>query len=139
MNLDTILNVGETYIREYLVKSEDTADSIGNKGVTMLSTPAMIRFMEATAGHIVFSRLPENYRPVGTKIDIEHINPTPIGMKVTVKATLTAIEGKKLHYDVEAFNEKCKIGFGIIEQHVINLEGFLNKNSEVTSNRVPAL
>lgn len=128
MNLNILLKVGETFVNEYIVKPENTADSIGNKGVIVLSTPSMIGFMEDTATHVVIDNIPENYRPVGTKIDIEHINSTPVNMKVTVKATLTAIEGKKLHYNVEAFNEKCKIGFGTYEQHVISLGKFLNKH-----------
>jgi predicted thioesterase len=88
----------------------------------------MIGFMEETATHVVIDNMPENYRPVGTKINVEHINPTPVNMKVTIKATLIAIEGRKLSYNVEAFNEKCKIGFGIYEQHVINLGDFLSKD-----------
>ena len=130
MNFNTLLKVGETLVNEYIVKPENTADFIGNKGVTMLSTPSMIGFMEDTATHVVIDNMPENYRPVGTKINVEHINPTPVNMKVTVKATLIAIEGRKLRYNVEAFNEKCKIGFGIYEQHVINLGDFLSKNCE---------
>ncbi|MGY0373722.1 thioesterase family protein [Clostridium sp. JNZ J1-5] len=128
MNLNTLLKVGETFVNEYIVKPENTADSIGNKGVIVLSTPSMIGFMEDTATRVVIDNIPENYRPVGTKIDVEHINSTPINMKVTIKATLIAIEGKKLRYNVEAFNEKCKIGFGTYEQHVISLGNFLNKN-----------
>jgi fluoroacetyl-CoA thioesterase len=126
MNLNTLLNIGETLVNEYIVKPEDTADFIGNKGVTTLSTPSMIAFMEDTAAHVVIHNIPENYRPVGTKINVEHIKPTSVNMKVTVKATLIAIEGRKLSFNVEAFNEKCKIGFGIYEQHVINLDNFLN-------------
>jgi predicted thioesterase len=61
------------------------------------------------------------------KINVDHINPTPVNTIFSVKATLIAIEGRKLRYSVEAFNEKCKIGFGIYEQHVINLDNFLNK------------
>ena len=128
MNFNTLLNVGETLVIEYIVKPEDTAEFIGNKGVTTLSTPSMIRFMEDAANHVVIDNMPENYRSVGTKINVEHINPTPVNMKVTVKATLIAIEGRKLRYNVEAFNEKCKIGFGIYEQHIINLGDFLSKN-----------
>ena len=127
MNLNTLLNVGETLVNEFIVKPEDTADFIGNKGVTALSTPSMIRLMETTANNIVVDNIPENHRSVGTKIDVEHINPTPVNTKVTVKATLIAIEGKKLRYIIEACNEKCKISFGTYEQHVINLDNFLNK------------
>lgn len=127
MDINALLKVGETNVKEYLVKQEDTAEYIGNKGVTMLSTPAMIRFMEDASAQIVFNNMPKNCRPVGTKINVEHINPTPVNTKVTVKATLTAIKGKKLCFAVEAFNKKCKIGFGEYEQHIIVLEDFLNK------------
>jgi len=128
MNFDALLKVGESLVKEYIVRPENTADFIGNKGVTTLSTPSMIGFMEDTATHVVIDYMPENYRPVGTKINVEHINPTPVNMKVTIKATLIAIEGSKLRYNVEAFNEKYKIGFGIYEQHMINLGNFLSKN-----------
>ena len=128
MNFDTLLKVGETFVNEYIVKPENTADFIGNKGVTVLSTPSMIGFMEETATHVVIDNMPENYKTVGTKIDVEHINSTPVNMKVTIKATLIAIEGRKLRYNVEAFNEKCKIGFGTYEQHIINLGNFLNNH-----------
>lgn len=127
MNFDTLLKVGDTNINEYIVKQENTADFLGNEGVTVLSTPSMIGFMEATAAQIVTTKLPENYRPVGTKINIEHINSTPVNSKVTVKATLMTLEGRKLRFNVEAFNEKSKIGFGEYEQHIINLNSFLNK------------
>ncbi|WP_411911147.1 thioesterase, FlK family [Clostridium estertheticum] len=46
-----------------------------NKGVTALSTPSMIRFIEDTTNYIVMDNMPENYRLVGTKINVEHINP----------------------------------------------------------------
>jgi len=128
MNFNTIFKIGESIVKEYIVKIEDTADFIGNKGVITLSTPSMIRFMEDAATSLVIDNMPKNYKTVGTKINIEHINPTPVNMKVTVNVTLIAIEGKKLRYNVEAFNEKCKIGFGIYEQHVINLGDFLNKH-----------
>lgn len=128
MNFNTLLKVGETLVNEYIVKPENTADVIGNTGVNVLSTPSMIAFMEHTAAHVVLDKIPKNYRVVGTKINVEHINSTPVNMKVTVEATLTAVEGRKLRYDVKAFNEKCKIGFGTYEQHIINLDNFLNKN-----------
>ncbi|WP_404814497.1 thioesterase, FlK family [Clostridium estertheticum] len=54
---------------------KNSADFIENKGVTALSTPSMIRFIEDTANHIVMDNMPENYRSVGTKINVEHINP----------------------------------------------------------------
>lgn len=128
MELTEFIKIGEVNAKEFLVKAEDTADYIGNTGVKVLSTPSMIRFMEDTAAHIIVSKLPSGYRPVGTKIDVAHIGPTPIGGTVTVKATLTAIEKRKLTYDVAAYYGENKIGFGSYQQHVISLERFMGKN-----------
>ena len=127
MDFNTLFKVGDININEYIVKPENTADFLGNDGVSVLSTPSMIGFMENTAAQIVTTKLPENYRPVGTKINIEHISSAPVNTKVTIKATLITLEGRKLRFNVEAFNEKCKIGFGEYEQHIINLNEFLNK------------
>jgi predicted thioesterase len=127
MNFDSLLKVGETKINEYIVKKENTADFIGNKGIEVLSTPSMIGFMECTAFDLVAPNIPEGYRPVGTKINIEHISSTPINTKVKVKATLAEVNGRKLVFNVEAFNEKCKIGQGTCEQHIINIKSFLSK------------
>jgi fluoroacetyl-CoA thioesterase len=128
MDFNALLKVGDTNINKYMVKLENTADFLENEGVTVLSTPSMIGFMEVTAAQIVTSKIPKNYRPVGTKIDIQHINSTPVNTEVTIKATLIALEGRRLRFDVEAFNEKCKIGFGKYEQHIVNLNEFLAKH-----------
>lgn len=130
MNLNKTLKTGTSITKEYIVTKAETADSIGNKGVIVLSTPSMIKYMEETASQIVFNQLPKQYSPVGTKICIEHVNPTYIDMKVIVSATLISIDGKKLIYRVEAHNEHNIIGFGEYEQHIINLDHFLNKQNK---------
>lgn len=127
MDCSSILKVGETVSKEFIVKETDTADYLGNKGVKVLSTPAMIFYMEFAASSIVFERIPENYRPVGTRIDVKHINPTPLDGKITVNAVVKAIDGRKVTYDVEAFYDEVKIGYGEYDLHVINLEKFKNK------------
>ena len=127
MDLNNILKIGESISREYTVKEEDTADYLGNKGITVLSTSAMIFYMELTASSIVFEKIRENYRPVGSRIDVKHINPAPQGSKIRVKATVKAIDGRKVTYDVEAFNEETKIGYGEYDLHIVDLNEFKNK------------
>lgn len=127
MDIRTILKVGETVSKEYIVREMDTADYLGNKGVAVLSTPAMIAYMELAASSIIFERVPENYRPVGTKIDIKHINPAPLGGKITVNGVVTDINGRKATFNVEVLNGKNKIGYGEYGVHVVDLNKFKNK------------
>jgi fluoroacetyl-CoA thioesterase len=127
VDCSTIVKIGERVSKEYIVGQTDTADYLGNNGVTVLSTPAMISYMEKTAAGTVLERLPEGFRPVGTRIDIMHINPTPIGSRITVNAVVKSINGRKVTFDVEAFHNEIKIGYGEYEIHVIDLNKFKNK------------
>ena len=113
--------------KEFIVKEKDTADYLGNKGVRVLSTPAMIYYMELTASSIVFERIPENYRPVGSRIDVKHINPAPLGSEIRVNAIVKGINGRKVTYDVEVLKDKTKIGYGEYDLHVVDLNKFKNK------------
>ncbi len=51
--------------------------------------------------------------------------PTPIGQKVTVKGRVKDQDGRKVVFEVEAYNEAgTKIGEGIHERRVIDLTRF---------------
>ncbi len=84
---------------------ENTAKKFGSGSVNVFATPAMIGLMEKASIEAVDHLLPDGYATVGTKIDVKHLAPTPIGMIIIAKAELEEIEGKKLKFKVEAFDE----------------------------------
>jgi predicted thioesterase len=65
---------------------------------------------------------------------VKHLAATPVGMKVTARAELTGIEGKKLTFRVEAYDEQEKIGEGVHERYIIELERFLSKTAKKGAN-----
>lgn len=48
-------------------------------------------------------------------------------MKAVAKAELLSIEGKKLTFRVEAYDEMEKIGEGIHERYIIELSKFIER------------
>lgn len=124
------IKVGLNSSFETDVKNEHLASKYGSGLVDVLATPAMIALMECTAKNAVDLHLPIGYTTVGTKVDVVHMAATPIGMKVTVKAELIEVQGKKLVFKVEAFDEVEKIGEGIHERYIINSEKFMDKISK---------
>ena len=62
---------------------------------------------------------------MGTQVNIAHLRCTPMGMGVRAEATLTGIKGKMLTFDVNAFDDKEKIGQGTHQRAVISAEPFL--------------
>ena len=78
----------------------------------VFSTPAMVGFMENCSVGLVRPYLEEGEFTVGYAVNIKHIASTPIGQKVRVQSTVKNIDGRRITFTVEAFNEKEKIGEG---------------------------
>ena len=108
--MDFNLQIGMKARLEIEVQEKDTAESFGSGGVKVFATPMMIGIMEGAALKAVDPHLPHGFATVGSHLDVKHLAATPVGMKVYATAELTAIEGKKLTFIIEAFDEKEKIG-----------------------------
>jgi len=109
------------------VTDENTAIKFGSGTVRVFATPAMVGLMEAAAINCVDSKLPQGYSSVGTKVDIRHIAATPVGMKVTAKADLIEVDGAKLKFKIEAYDDMEKIGEGTHSRYVVKLDDFISK------------
>ncbi|MCS7287169.1 MAG: thioesterase family protein [Anaerolineae bacterium] len=106
------------------VTPEITARHLGSGNVEVLATPAMIALMEQAAVQAVDPLLPEGQKTVGVAVDIRHIAPTPVGMEVRATAELLEIDGRKLLFRVEAYDEKEKVGEGFHRRVIVDIEQF---------------
>jgi len=121
------LKPGIRNIVEFEVKKEHLADFLSSGDVAVLSTPSMILFMEHTARTAVEDLLNEGYTTVGTRVDVKHLAPAPLGATVKVKAELINVEGRKLVFNVKAYWGDKLIGEGTHERFIVNKERFLEK------------
>lgn len=122
---------------EKRIKVEDrhTAAHFGSGGVCVLATPVMIGLMEGASLELMAKHLPEGYTTVGTSVNIKHLAATPVGMEVIAKTELIEIDGRRLVFKVEAFDEVDKIGEGIHERFIVDEERFMKKNEEKKAKR----
>lgn len=125
--MDFELRAGMSAQVERIVSDDDTAVSFGSGGVRVFATPMMIALMENAALNAVDIHLGEGFATVGLSLNVKHIAATPVGMKVTARAELAGIEGRKLIFKVEAYDEHEKIGEGTHERYVVELAKFLEK------------
>lgn len=114
---------------EIIVQEKDTAAAIGEKIdlPSVLSTPQVVSFMETTAANAMAPYLETGQSSVGTGICIKHLAATPVGMTVHFKAELIAIDGRRLTFKVEAWDEIEKIAEGEHGRYIINVQKF-NEN-----------
>jgi fluoroacetyl-CoA thioesterase len=109
---------------ELLVGEENTARHLGSGNVGVLATPELVRLMEKAAVSAVDHLLPDGYRTVGVEVSIRHLAATPVGMRVRAQAELIAVEGRKLTFRVEAFDEVEKVGEGEHRRTIVDVEKF---------------
>ena len=109
------------------VSDADTASKWGSGLVPVYSTPALVGLMEAAAGKALEGQLEAGKTTVGGHIDVHHLAATPVGMTVRARAELTAVEGRKLTFQVEAWDEVEKIGQALHERFLIDTEKFVAK------------
>jgi predicted thioesterase len=115
-----------TCSEEYTVTEEYVAKHISSD-ISVLSTPAMILFMEKTSMRCAQQYLPEPYTTVGTSVNVRHLNPAPIGGVVRVVSRLLSINDRRLVFEVKAYYRDVLIGEGIHERFIVNREKFAER------------
>src|SRR4030095_15096553 len=93
---------------------------MGGDGV--LSTPSMIGLMERAGIQAVQAVLPPGHTTVGFEVNVKHFAATPKGKKVTVRAELLDIDGRKLRFKVEAYDEDKKVGDGTHRRAIVQVQ-----------------
>ena len=90
------------------VVHENTAAHVGAGGVEVFGTPMMIALMEQAAWQSVANDLHPGYVTVGTVVNVRHLAATPLGQQVRATAELIEIDGRRLLFKVEAYDENQK-------------------------------
>jgi predicted thioesterase len=98
---------------------------VGNIGAEVLSTHRVILLIELAARNAIKESLPEGMMTVGTLIRIQHFAAAPLGSRVRAEAYLKEIDGRKLVFDVAAYDEFEKIAEGDNQQLIVSIDRFL--------------
>jgi fluoroacetyl-CoA thioesterase len=109
------------------VNETNTAKAYGSGLIDVFATPAMVGLMENTAHTSIQEFLPQGMVTVGIEINVKHIKATPLGMKVTCNSVLEKVEGKRLFFNVEAFDEVGKIGEATHIRYIVDAVKFVEK------------
>ena len=121
------LHPGMAAEKSILVKAEFSAAHLGSGNVEVYATPSMVLHMEETALEAVDPHLGPGKATVGAFIGVKHLAPTPLGMKVRIRAELTKVEGRTLVFCIQAWDEAEKIGEAEHTRVVIDMDRFRAK------------
>ena len=125
-----VLKPGLTGSSEILVGTRDTAPHVGSGKIKVLATPVMVGLMEEAALNAVEGLLPAGHQTVGIRLDISHTAATPVGMRVSARAEVVKVDGRRITFRVVAQDEQGIIGEGVHERIVVNVARFDQRTEE---------
>jgi len=109
------------------VTEDRTAAALGSGSVNVYATPAMIVLLEAAAIKALEGHLAEGFTSVGISVDVKHLAATPVGMTVRARALLKAIDGRRLVFEVSAWDPVERIGEGTHERFIVDYQRFMDR------------
>ena len=124
MSLLSTLHPGLIGSADLVVAPEHTAPFVGSGRIAVLATPVMINVIEAAALKAVEHLLPAGHQSLGIHLDVSHTAATPVGLRVTATAEVTAVEGRTITFRVEAHDEREPIGGGTHKRVVVSVARF---------------
>lgn len=121
------LKIGLAFEIEEKITQDKSAATIGSGGLDVYSTPSMIALMEKTSMMCVDALLEERETTVGGAVNIRHYKPTAIGKSVICKSKVVSIQGKKIDFEVEVFENEILIGNGKHTRFIVDKNLFMEK------------
>lgn len=119
------LVVGLKGTARFPVTEDRLATHVGSGDVPVFASPMMVAAMEAAAVDCLRNCLPADHQSLGVHLDVKHIAPTPIGATVTATAVITAIDGRKVSFDVSANDGIETIGSGVHTRIIVDVPRFM--------------
>lgn len=119
--------VGQRCEESTVVDSGKLASSVGSGMVDVYATPMVVALFETAASHCIQPFLDEGQASVGAEINVNHSSPTPVGMKVTAVATVTAVDKRRVEFAIEVRDEAGEISSGTHVRYIIDKAKFMAK------------
>lgn len=113
--------------KEYTVTEDLLATKVHSGALPVLATPAISAFFEEVSAELAQDYLESGFATVGSKITVEHLAPTALGCKITVKSELAEHSGRFFRFNLTATDNAGVIAKGVHERVSVSAEKFMCK------------
>ena len=111
---------------------EDSAAVVGNTNVDVVATTSLILFLEAVAAELIDDCCEAGEISVGSAVNVRHLAAAPIGARIKATAKVTAVQGRRIDFAVEAHHGRKTLMIGTHQRVVVNLERFMKQHGLAT-------
>ena len=122
--MSTPLEVGMTRELKIQTQPEHSAQVFYGNLPNVFATPFLGGFMERVSAELINEHVQPGEQSVGISMNLKHMAATPLGMGVRITTEIIAVEGRKLTFRLEAFDDVEKIGEATHERFIIQADKF---------------
>jgi len=112
---------GVTATREFVVDRDRTIDFMGEEA-RVYATPMLVRDIEVACRDLLLKHLDPTEDSVGTRVEIDHLAPTLLGMRATLQVKVSEVKGRAVTLEVEGRDDKEPICRGRHMRFVVDVE-----------------
>jgi fluoroacetyl-CoA thioesterase len=102
----------------------DTALALGSGDVEALGTPRVVALVEAATVAAVATALDSRSTTVGSRVELDHLAPTPVGAVVRAEAVLAEAAGRRLRFTVTLSQDGRVVARGVVVRVVVDRDRF---------------
>ena len=122
-----MIETGIKGIAELTVSADDTARARRSGTLNVLATPALAELIERCCWESIAEHLDEGQTTVGTRLELRHNAPTPVGMTVRCESVLTSVDRRALSFQVRAFDAAGDIAVAEHDRFIVDAQRFQAK------------
>jgi len=119
--MKTSLTAGLAGKREFAVERDSTIGFMG-EDARVYATPMLVRDIEVTCRELLLEHLDPGEDSVGTRVEIDHLAPTLLGMKVAIEAKLAELKGRAATFEITASDGIDQICRGRHMRFIVSVE-----------------
>ena len=114
------LRPGVSLVNRVQVDRDRTIGFMGEEG-RVYGTPYLVRDIEMTCRQLILDHGDAGEDSVGTDVSIKHLAPTLLGMTAEITATVSAVEGRKVVFEISAKDDLDQICSGSHGRFVVDV------------------
>ncbi len=113
---------GATRTSQLIVDRDRTIGFMG-ENARVYATPMLVQDIEIACRELLLEHLDAGEDSVGTRVEIDHLAATLLGMPVELKVTIAEVKGRAVTFEVEGRDSVDAICRGRHSRFVVDVEG----------------
>ena len=122
-----MIEAGIEGVAELTVGANDTARARHSGTLDVLASPALAELVERCCWESLAAHLDEGQTTVGTRLELHHNAPTPVGMMVRCESVLTSVDRRALSFQIRAFDAAGEIATAEHDRFIVDAQRFQTK------------